>query len=124
MIFSVIVPRSCSGTVPVVDDRTKARWRLKIGQRKGFSDTDIRKINTLCKFSSGSCTTARPTTTPGPKPSGCEDSDARCDGELLLSLLELSLVTAEYMIKKLLLRINGNPYDILSFYVHDFIPLI
>ena len=36
---------------------------------------------------------------------------------LLLSLLELSLVTAENIIKKLLLKINGNPYDILSLYV-------
>ena len=43
---------------------------------------------------------------------------------LLLSLLELSLVTAENIIKKLLLKINCNPYDILSLYVHNFILFI
>ena len=39
------------------------------------------------------------------------------ENRTIVRKIELSLVTAENMIKKLLLKINGNPYDILSLYV-------
>ena len=60
--------------------------KCRIGQREGFSDTDIRKINTLYKCSGypqvgGGSVTARPTVKPTVKPwvkPSCEDTNKYC----------------------------------------------
>ena len=66
----------------------KEASHCEIGQATGFSDTDIRKINTLYKCSgypqvggsgtNGTTTTTTTTTTTPPKPSGCQDNSKWC----------------------------------------------
>jgi len=61
--------------------------KCQLGQRKGFSDTDIRKLNTLYKCKgypqvggSGSITvTPKPTSKPDPVKVTCEDGHKHCD---------------------------------------------
>jgi len=61
--------------------------KCQLGQRKGFSDTDIRKLNTLYKCKgypqvggSGSITvTPKPTIKPEPVKVTCEDGHKHCD---------------------------------------------